>query len=360
MVNENNEQGASTDTDAPPKRNGIRAKSSKKGNADGNSLVSGDRTGARVDRSFAGLARAAGIFILVILVFVAIFLTYNSRMAFYSPEEGFQLLTFLQYAWPFAFGTVVAAILALIFATPVAIGVALYISHYAPPRAAKTIGYVVDLLAAIPSVVYGAWGMVFLAPALAGFYSWLHTTLGVRVLGPIEIGPWQLGPINLFPFFTGQPGLGRNLLTASIVLAVMILPIISSISREIFIQTPKLHEEAALALGATRWEMVKATVFPFARAGIVSGIMLGLGRALGETMAVVMVLSGIGFQLDLLSAGNSTIPREIASNFGEQTVGSERWSQLIALGLVLFIITLIVNMVARWIVSRHQEFSGAN
>ena len=306
------------------------------------SLTAGDRLGSGLDKGFAGLAKGAGIFILLILAFVAIFLTYNSRGAVYNADEGLTVGRFLQYAWPFAYGTVLVSILALLFATPIAIGVALYISHYAPPRASKPIGYVIDLLAAIPSVVYGAWGFVFLAPALSGFFWWLHHNLG------------------FLPFFAGEPGLGRNLLTASVVLAVMILPIISSVSREIFIQTPKLHEEAALALGATRWEMIKMTVFPFARAGVISGIMLGLGRALGETMAVVMVLSGIGFQLDLLSAGNSTIPREIASNFGEQTVGSERWAQLIALGLVLFIITLIVNVIARWIIARHQEFSGAN
>lgn len=307
-----------------------------------NSLVTGDRLGAGVDRGFAALAKFSGIFILIILAFVAIFLTFNSTGAFYQEEDGLIIGRFLSYAWPFAFGTVVAALLALVMASPVAIGVALYISHYAPPRLSKTFGYIIDLLAAIPSVVYGAWGFVFLAPYLSDFYWWLHNNLG------------------FIPFFSGQPGLGRNLLTASVVLAVMILPIISSVCREIFIQTPKLHEEAALALGATRWEMIKMAVLPFARAGIISGIMLGLGRALGETMAVVMVLSGIGFQLDLLSPGNSTIPREIASNFGEQTVGSERWAQLIALGLVLFIITLIVNMIARWIVSRHKEFSGAN
>lgn len=307
-----------------------------------NSLVSGDRAGAGLDRGFSSLAKAAGIFILVVLAFVAVFLSYNSIGALYNEEDGLVIGRFLEYAWPFVYGTVVVAILALCFASPVAIGVALYISHYCPPKLSKGIGYVIDLLAAIPSVVYGAWGFVFLAPYLSGFYGWLHDYLG------------------FLPFFSGEPGLGRNLLTASVVLAVMVLPIITSVCREIFVQTPKLHEEAALALGATRWEMVTMTVFPFARAGMISGIMLGLGRALGETMAVVMVLSGIGFQLDLLSPGNSTIPREISSNFGETAQGTERWHQLIALGLVLFVITLVVNMIARWIVSRHKDFSGAN
>ena len=295
------------------------------------------------DRVFSGLALLAGVAILATLAFVALFLSFNSVGAVYREDEGLILRQFLEYAYPLVVGTLIASVIALVLATPVAVGVALYISHFAPPRLSKPIGYVIDLLAAIPSVVYGAWGMSFLGPALVPVYGWLHQNLG------------------FIPLFAGSPSqTGRTIFTAGVVLAVMILPIITSVCREIFIQTPTLHEEAALALGATRWEMITMAVFPFARAGIISGVMLGLGRALGETMAVVMVLSGIGFQWDLLSAGNSTIPREIASNFGEQTVGSERWAQLIALGLVLFIITLIVNMVARWIISRHSEFSGAN
>ncbi|WP_420799074.1 phosphate ABC transporter permease subunit PstC [Nesterenkonia muleiensis] len=334
-------------TDSTQTRSGGR----KAGAKPENSLASGDRAGAGLDRGFAGLAKAAGIFILIILAFVALFLSWNSVGAVYQEEDGLILGRFLSYAWPFALGTVVVAVLALVMAAPVSIGVALYISHYAPPRASKTIGYIIDLLAAIPSVVYGAWGMFVLAPAMLPLYHWLNRWL---YTWPEENWGWGI------PFFAGSPGLGQNLFTASVVLAVMVLPIISSVCREIFIQTPKLHEEAALALGATRWEMIKMAVFPFARAGVISGIMLGLGRALGETMAVVMVVSGLGFQLSLISAGNSTIPREIALNFGETAPNTERWHQLIALGLVLFIITLVVNMIARWIVSRHREFSGAN
>lgn len=138
----------------------------------------------------------------------------------------------------------------------------------------------------------------------------------------------------------------------------MILPIITSLCREIFVQTPKLHEEAALALGATRWEMIKMAVLPFARSGIVSAVMLGLGRALGETMAVTLVLSTGGFTWNLIGAGNNTIPSEIALNFPEAF--GMRNHELIAAGLVLFVITLIVNMIARYIVNRHKEFSGAN
>ncbi|TLP74485.1 phosphate ABC transporter permease subunit PstC [Nesterenkonia sphaerica] len=295
------------------------------------------------DKVFSGLALLAGVAILATLVFVAVFLSFNSVGAVYREEEGLIIRQFLQYAYPLVIGTLIASLIALLLATPVAVGVALYISHFAPPRLSKSIGYVIDLLAAIPSVVYGAWGMSFLGPTLVPLYGWLHQHL------------------SFIPLFAGSPSqTGRTIFTAGVVLAVMILPIITSVCREIFIQTPKLHEEAALALGATRWEMITMAVFPFARAGIISGVMLGLGRALGETMAVALVLSPGLLTASLISAGNSTIPAEIALGFPEAPPGSERQAQLIAIGLVLFIITLIVNMTARWIVSRHKEFSGAN
>ena len=153
------------------------------------------------------------------------------------------------------------------------------------------------------------------------------------------------------------------MLTASLVLAVMVLPIITALTREVFLQTPRLHEEASLALGATRWEMIKQAVFPFGVAGIVSACMLGLGRALGETMAVAMVLSGgnnISFQL--LTSNSSTIPKTIAAMIAQQRAEAHDLglNQLIAAGLVLFAITLVVNMTARAILSRRKEFSGAN
>lgn len=295
------------------------------------------------DKVFSGLALLAGVAILATLAFVALFLSFNSVGAVYREDEGLILRQFLEYAYPLVVGTLIASVIALVLATPVAVGVALYISHFAPPRLSKPIGYVIDLLAAIPSVVYGAWGMSFLGPALVPVYGWLHQNLG------------------FIPLFAGSPSqTGRTIFTAGVVLAVMILPIITSVCREIFIQTPTLHEEAALALGATRWEMITMAVFPFARAGIISGVMLGLGRALGETMAVALVLSPGLLTASLISSGNSTIPAEIALGFPEAPPGSERQAQLIAIGLVLFIITLMVNMTARWIVSRHKEFSGAN
>lgn len=301
---------------------------------------------ASADKVFAGLAYGAGGLILLVLAFVAIFLVTESLPAlaptvFSNVDSITSADNFWVYVAPLIGGTIMASAIAILLATPVAIGIALFISHYAPRKLATPIGYVIDLLAAIPSVVYGAWGMITLSSAMVPIYGWLHDNLG------------------FIPFFAGNPSsTGRTLLTSGVVLAVMILPIITSLCREIFLQTPKLHEEAALALGATQWEMVKMTVFPFARAGIISSIMLGLGRALGETMAVTLVLSGGVFSLSLISAGNQTIPSEIALNFPEAF--GMRQSELIAAGLMLFIITLVVNMIARWIVSRHKEFSGAN
>ncbi|WP_295689418.1 phosphate ABC transporter permease subunit PstC [uncultured Brevibacterium sp.] len=311
------------------------------------SALKRSRGGAAGDKVFSNTALAAGVIILLVLAFVAIFLVTESLPAlwpqvFSNQDSIASADNFGQYVLPLMGGTVLASIIALILATPVAVGIALYISHYAPRKIATPVGYVIDLLAAIPSVVYGAWGMTFLAASMVPIYGWLHNNLG------------------FIPFFAGDPSTtGRTLLTSGVVLAVMILPIITSLCREIFIQTPKLHEEAALALGATRWEMIRMTVFPFARAGIISSVMLGLGRALGETMAVTLVLSPGVFSLSLITSGrNATIPSEIALNFPEAF--GMRQSELIAAGLMLFIITLVVNMIARWIVSRHKEFSGAN
>lgn len=298
------------------------------------------------DRIFSGFALTAGVLILVTLAAVAIFLIVEAIPALSAGPTDFNregIQNFWAYVAPFAFGTIWAAFLALLMAVPVAIGIALFISHYAPRRLAQSLGYVIDLLAAVPSVVYGLWGITVLAPALQPFYVQLSYSLG-----------W-------IPLFAGPvSGTGRTILTVAIVLAVMVLPIITALCREVFLQTPRLREEAALALGATRWEMIKLTVLPFGRPGIISAAMLGLGRALGETMAVAMVLSPaaiISFAL-LQSQNPNTIAANIALNFPEASgIGV---NILIATGLVLFVITLIVNMIARAIVAKFKEFSGAN
>jgi phosphate transport system permease protein len=297
------------------------------------------------DRWFSGTALAAGSMILVTLAAVAIFLIIQSIPGLSATSEDASILTtnFWDYVWPLAFGTVWASFLALLMAVPLSVAVALFISHYAPRRLAQSLGYIVDLLAAVPSVVFGLWGILVLAPAVQPVYAWFTENMG-----------W-------FPLFSGEvSATGRTIFTAAIVLAVMVVPIITAICREIFLQTPVLHEEAALALGATRWEMIRMAVFPFGRSGIVSASMLGLGRALGETMAVAMVLSATGvitFQL-FTSENPSTIPANIALTFPEAY--GTNINVLIATGLILFVVTFAVNAVARWIVSRRKEFSGAN
>jgi len=291
------------------------------------------------DRIFEGATRTAGFVILVALAGVAIFLVAEGLPVLGADDSDLNgSSNFAAYVWPLLFGTLLAAVLAIVIATPLALGVALVISHYAPRRMAGPLGYVVDLLAAIPSVVYGLWGLAFLGPRLFPVYDWFAAHLG------------------FIPLFAGPASAtGRTILTAAIVLAIMILPIITAITREIFAQTPRLHEEAALALGATRWEMLRLAVFPYARSGIVSAVMLGLGRALGETMAVAMVLSASGIvSFNLISSTNpSTIAANIALGFPEAT--GLRVNALIATGLVLFVVTFAVNFAARSIVGRRDR-----
>lgn len=297
------------------------------------------------DRVFSTSTIIAGSLILASLAAVALFLLVQAIPALIADPATLPTApsSFWAYVGPLVFGTVWAAALALLFALPISIGIALFISHYAPRKIAQGLGYVIDLLAAVPSVVFGLWGIKVLAPALIPLYTWLTENLG------------------FLPFFTPPAsGTGRTVLTVAIVLAVMIIPIITAICREIFLQTPKLHEEAALALGSTRWEMIQMAVLPFGRAGIVSAAMLGLGRALGETMVVAMVLSpAIVISFVLTGSVNpNTIAGNIALSFPEaHDIGV---NTLIATGLVLFVITLVINSIARYIVNRRKAFSGAN
>jgi len=297
------------------------------------------------DRIFSGATIVAGSLILAALAAVAVFLIAQSIPAFVvDPAElKGSPSSFWAYVAPLAFGTVWAAFLALLMALPISIGIALFISHYAPRRVAQGLGYIIDLLAAVPSVVFGLWGIKVLAPAVTPLYGWL-----------VDNFRW-------FPLFAGDvSGTGRTILTVAIVLAVMIIPIITAVTREVFLQTPRLHEEAALALGATRWEMIQVAVIPFGRPGMISAAMLGLGRALGETMVVAMVLSPAAvISFVLTSSQNpSTIAGNIALNFPEaHGVGV---NALIATGLILFAITLVINSIARVVINRRKAFSGAN
>lgn len=296
---------------------------------------------------FRRASTAAGFLLLLIMAAIAVFLVVEAVPALRANKGNF--LTTLTWEpngsqsfgiAALAFGTLVSALLALLLAMPVAIGVALFISHYAPRRLAGVLGYVVDLLAAVPSVVYGLWGVVFLVPAVQGPFRFLNENLG------------------FIPLFGGEAVAGRSMLTAAIVLAVMILPIITAVSREVFLQVPRTHEEAALALGATHWEMIRVAVLPFGRPGVISAAMLGLGRAMGETIAVALIFPAtFGISLQILTPQGNSIAANIANGFGEATpIGR---GALIASGLVLFVITLLVNMGARLIVARRREYSGA-
>ncbi|MGC5627537.1 PstC family ABC transporter permease [Georgenia sp. Z1344] len=349
------------------------------------------RTG---DRVFNGLSFAAGAVIIAVLGAVALFLLLQSIPALTSSSEDVAAAApftsgngFWAYAGITIFGTLLASIIALIIAVPFAIAISLFISHYAPRRMSSALGYVIDLLAAIPSVVFGLWGMRLLEPLLRPAFTWVSETF-TPVLewiagnwGDSELGQdpeqWYGGlpgfsymaenfewwPISPFLFDFTPPA--RNILMGGLILAIMILPIITSLCREVFLQTPRLQEEASLALGATRWEMIKQTVLPFGRSGMVSASMLGLGRALGETMALLMVLSpGLAVNFWLMSPGqHATIASQIALSFPEaHATGDPVAGQdvLIAIGLMLFILTFVVNYISRAIVARYAEFSGAN
>jgi phosphate transport system permease protein len=297
------------------------------------------------DRIFYGLSYGSAISIIVILAGVALFLIIQAVPAMVAdwktdpslnsgPTGGYA--NFWAYVGPLVWGTIWASAIALVIGTPVAIGIALFTSHYAPRKIAGVLGYLIDLLAAVPSIVYGLWGIIVIRPLLLPLTEWLNHNLG-----------W-------IPIFSGTASTtGSTILAGSLVLAVMILPIISSISREIFLQTPRLHEEAALALGATKWEMIKLAVLPYARSGVVSATLLGLGRALGETMAIALIISpAIGFSWRILTEGQNaqTIAANIALNF--QIANAPQREALIGSGLMLFVISIVVNSLARLIIAK--------
>lgn len=245
-------------------------------------------------------------------------------------------------AAPAIFGTLLSSAVALIIATPLALGVAIFLSEFSPVWLRQPVGFLIDLLAAIPSVVYGLWGIFVLVPMLREHVMpFLRDTL-------------HLGST---PFFSG-PAYGPSMLAAGVVLAIMALPYISAVAREVLLAVPRSQREAALALGATRWEMIRDAVIPSARSGIIGGIMLGLGRALGETMAVTMVIGNRPEISASLFAPGYTMASLIANEFSEAT-NDLHLSALMAVGAVLFIITIIVNALARWLVWRVSRGGAA-
>ena len=306
------------------------------------------------DTLFLGAARGSSLLITGLIAAIGLFLLWRAAPALQNNTGG--LWGFLTYRgdWNTAnpqamtFGianlllvTVSIAALALLVAMPVALGISLYLTCYAPARFKGILGWLVDILAAVPSIVYGLWGAMVLGPALGPFFETLNR--------------W-LGGTFLFAHYANSPAFAtsRNIFTGGLVLAIMILPIIAATAREVFAQTPKGHIESALALGATRWEVVKLTVLPFGRTGFVSGSMLGLGRALGETMALYLVVSPSSAFRGSLFDGGTTFATAIA-NAAPEFNDNLKAGAYIAAGLVLFIVTFAVNAAARGIVARAKH-----
>ena len=239
-------------------------------------------------------------------------------------------------AWPLIVGTLITAVTALVIGVPVAVATAVYLTELCPRRARGPLSMLIDLLAAVPSVVYGLWGVFVLIPHLKGFQQSLGNTF------------------SFIPFVGGSVA-GPSYFIAGLILAIMILPIVSAISREVIATVPSEHKEAALALGATRWEMIRMAVLPYSRSGIVGGAMLGLGRAIGETIAVVLVIGNSPTLGHSIFQQGYTLAAVIANEFGEAASTPVHSSALFAAGLVLFVLTLLVNVVARYYVVRGTQ-----
>lgn len=312
-------------------------------------LTQTDR-GALVDSGFRVAAVGSGVVILAILGLIALSTTVEAWPAF--RESGLGFITSDRWApsrdiygaAAMVFGTVVISIIALILAVPVSIGIALFTNEMASNRMRRWIVLVIDLLAAVPSVVYGLWGVLFVAPSIQPVFEWLSDA----------VGTWPVLGI----FLGGGGGSGRSFMTAGLILALMITPIITSVTREVFATVPRGEKDAALALGATRWEMIRGAVLPHSFGGMVGATMLGLGRAMGETIAVALVI-GSSYQItwELFRTG-SAMPSAIALEWGE-SYGLHR-SALIGLGVVLFAATILINSLARAVVSwADQRMRGA-
>jgi phosphate transport system permease protein len=300
------------------------------------------------DRAFRLAAVGAALGVLLILALIAISTTREAGPAF--QKEGASFVTGTTWAesqnifeaGTLIFGTMLASTIAIALGVPVAIGIALFTNEVAPRRARKPIVYILDLLAAVPSVVYGMWGIAVAGPVLLGWYDKISkSTSGVPVLKSLFAGPVS----------------GRSFMTAGLILAIMISPIVTSIAREVFATVPQDQKNGALALGSTRWEMIRGVVLPHSGRGLVAAVILGLGRAMGETIAVALVIGGVGQITPRLFASGDAMAAIIANQFGE-AAGVHR-SSLIGLGVVLFVMTILVNVIAQAVLSRGERHLGA-
>jgi phosphate transport system permease protein len=311
---------------------------------------------APIDRVFRGVVRGAGTCVLIIMGLVGAFLTINAAQAIksvgvvdfvttqkWSPEtNNFGIAAMLT-------GTVIIAVVALVMALPLAIGAALFITEVATGRLRTVMTSTIDLMAAVPSVVFGLWGLAFLQVHVVPFAEWLSTYFGWIPIFTVE-GRDPDNPLPNTALYTS------SFFIAGMIVAMMIIPIMTSMMREAFSRAPAGEREGAYALGATKWGMIRSVVFPFGRGGIIGGMMLGLGRALGETIAVYLILSPIfDIKAQILSNGGDSIAMTIALRYGE--ANDFTMSALMAAGLSLFILTMFINFTASSIIARSR--SGA-
>lgn len=294
------------------------------------------------DRGFQALALIAGLLVLVVLVLIAFSTAQQSVSWFQTSGLGgifsvrWDPATNHFGAMTFVYGTVITSVIAIIIAVPLSIGVALLLTEVVPGKISRPIVYVIDLLAVVPSVVWGLWGIMVAAPWLQGIYSSISSGVnGIPVLDSL---------------FGGDSTDGSSFFTAGLILAIMITPIITSLAREVIATVPAIDKEGAYALGATRWEMIRGSVWPHSQGGVVGAVLVGLGRAMGETMAAALVIGSSAQITSHLFYTGYDIPAVIANQFGEAS-GTMR-SALIGLGLFLFVITIIINLAARGIVER--------
>ncbi|MEU3921708.1 phosphate ABC transporter permease subunit PstC [Streptomyces sp. NPDC029004] len=312
--------------------------------------------GEPADLLFRGVARGSGAIVLAIMLLVGVFLTYRALQALDVAKGSFLTTS----AWePDAHrfgiaavitGTVLIGLVAISFAVPLALGTALYISEYAPRRLKRTFISLVDLMAAVPSVVYGLWGAFFLQAHVVGLSRWLATYFSWIPLFKVD-GSDPRDPLETTTVYTSSTFI------AGIVVALMVTPIACSVMRETFSQAPPGEREGAFALGATRWGMIRAVVLPFGWGGVIGGTMLGLGRALGETIAIYMIISPVFVvQPHILQNGSNSVSSLIALRYGSASAFG--MSALMAAGLALFLMTLVVNFIASSIAARSRSGSG--
>ena len=292
------------------------------------------------DRLFQIFAAAAGILVLVILALIAI--STSQQASSWFSTEGWSVFsvdwnpaTNSFGAMSFIYGTLISAAIAIIISVPISVSVALLLTEVVPRRWAQPIVYVIDLLAVVPSVVWGLWGILVFAPWLQHIY----TSIGSAVTG-----------IPVLDALFGPPVSGASFFTAGLILAFMITPIVTSLSREVIATVPAIDKEGAYALGATRWEMITGAVWPHSQGGIVGSVMLGLGRAMGETIAVALVIGSSPVITSHLFAAGDSMPAVIANQFGEAS--GEFRAALIGMGVLLFAITIVINLIARGVVER--------